>query len=252
MYNADLDSEIDPRFGRCKYFLLIDVDNNEIKDFTAEENQGTIQGQGAGIRAAQQAGDHNPDIIITGALGPNASKIIDDLKIAAYKGSGRINEAIDKLNKGELVKLNEISEAHTRLQGKNTDSESETNTENQGERIYFPLLTEKGMESEISYHFGHAPFFGVYDVVTKELSIINNTLDHVDPNKSPIDQIIETVNPTTIFAQGIGSRAVNIIKEKGLRLKTGNFKTVQEVVNNLDKLEDHDSDCGHEVKRYYV
>ena len=102
------------------------------------------------------------------------------------------------------------------------------------------------MKSEISYHFGHAPFFGLYDVVTKELSIVKNTLDHVDPNKSPIDQIIEAVNPTTIFAHGIGGRAVNIIEEKGLSLKTGNFKTVQEVIDNLNNLEVQDKDCGHE------
>jgi len=240
----EIDSEIDQRFGRCKYFVIVETENNEITNVSSVENQGAIQGHGAGIRAGQQVGELGAEAIITGSLGPNASKVIDKLSIAAYKSSGLIKDSIEKLNNNKLTKLNEIGEPHGKLTEENNNDESKPETH--GERIYFPLLNNNGLDSEISYHFGHAPFFGLYDVKTKEFTVIENTLDHVDPNKSPIDQIIEAVNPTTIFAHGIGGRAVNIIKEKGLNLKTGNFKTVQEVVDNLDKLEDQDSDCGHE------
>jgi predicted Fe-Mo cluster-binding NifX family protein len=130
---------------------------------------------------------------------------------------------------------------------KNVESHSglsETKQEKH-DRVYFPLLDDNGMQSKISEHFGHAPFFGLYDLETKKLTITGNTLDHSNPNKSPIDQIVDAVNPTIIFAQGIGGRAVKIIKEKGLGLKTGNYSTVQEVIDNFDKLSDQTKDCGH-------
>lgn len=113
------------------------------------------------------------------------------------------------------------------------------------ELIFFPLLNNDGKNSKISPHFGHAPFFGLYDVEKDELSIIKNDLDHTDPNKSPIDQIQEAVNPTTIFASGIGERAINIIKTKDLNLKTGNYSTVIEVINNLNNLNVLNESCGH-------
>jgi predicted Fe-Mo cluster-binding NifX family protein len=97
--------------------------------------------------------------------------------------------------------------------------------------------------SEISHHFGHAPFFGIYE--NGKLSIVPNKLDHADPTKSPIDQIEEAVHPTMIFAQGIGARAVQIIAQKGLKLRTGDYRTVGEAISNLDKLSVLDKDCGH-------
>ena len=80
---------------------------------------------------------------------------------------------------------------------------------------------------------------------TKKFTITKNDLNHTDPSKSPIDQIEEAVNPTTIFAKGIGGRAIRLIQEKGLGLKTGTYDTVREVVENFDKLEDQTQDCGH-------
>ena len=44
-----IESLIDQRFGRCKYFLIVDVEDNEVKDVKAVENQGAIQGHGAGF-----------------------------------------------------------------------------------------------------------------------------------------------------------------------------------------------------------
>lgn len=113
------------------------------------------------------------------------------------------------------------------------------------ERIFIPLLDNNGENSKISPHFGHAPFFGVYDTAEGSLQIIPNDLDHVDQNKSPIEQIEESANPTVIFALGIGQRAIDIIAEKDLALRTGPYKTAGDVIANLERLEVLDSDCGH-------
>ena len=226
-----LDDDIDQRFGRCKYFIIADTEN-KVK---AVENQGAIQGHGAGIKASQQIGELGVEAVITGNLGPNATDVLNQLGIKAYHSSGTVKDAIDAFKNNKLKEINEIGPQHPGIVQK----------ENKGEKIFFPLLDNKGMDSKISPHFGHAPFFGMYDTEIKGLTITENDLDHTDPAKSPIDQIEDAVNPTTIFAKGIGGRAIQLIAEKGITLKTGDYDTVKEVIENLDKLEKLTEGCGH-------
>ena len=231
-----IESLIDQRFGRCKYFLIVELENDKIKEITAMENEGALQGHGAGIKAAQQIGDLKIDTIITGNLGPNSTTILSKLGIKAFHASGIAKDAVTKFLKNELKQIDDIAQPHS-----NTNNIAETKSE----RIFFPLLDNNGLDSKISQHFGHAPFFGLYDVEKKELKIIENKLNHTDPTKSPIDQIQDAVNPTTIFSKDIGGRAIEIIAQKGLSLKTGDYTTLKEAINNLDKLENQTTSCGH-------
>lgn len=237
-----VDSNIDQRFGRCKFFIIADTD--DIENAKAIENPGAVQGHGAGIMAAEEVGKTGAEAVITGEVGPNSSRVLEQLGIKSYHASGKVRDAIDSFSQGNLEAIGGVAEAHSGLKNNTKDTPSVTKKEG-GERIFFPLLADNGEESEISLHFGHAPFFGLYDTEKKELNVIKNELDHTDPAKSPIDQIQEKVNPTTIFAQDIGGRAVNIIKEKGLHLKTGKYKKVKDVLENLDDLEDLTEGCGH-------
>ena len=227
---------IDQRFGRCKYFIIVEVENNEIKTTNAVENQGALQGHGAGLKAAEQIGKLKVDTVITGDLGPNATNILKQLGIKSYHAGGKANDAVNDYLNNNLKEINEIATPH------NTNSQIQNNN---SEKIFFPLLDNNGEDSKISEHFGHAPFFGLYNVEQKTLDITKNDLDHTDPDQSPIDQIQKAVNPTTIFAKGIGGRAIDLIKEKGLKLKTGNYSTVKEVINNLDNLSSQSTSCGH-------
>ncbi len=233
-----IESSVDQRFGRCKYFLIVELENKEIKDIKAVENQGAAQGHGAGIRAAQQLGELKIDKVLTGDLGPNATNVLKQLGIESYHVSGSAKDALDKFNNDELEEINKVSAPHPET--------LEGNAEIRTERIFFPLLENKGKDSKISTHFGHAPFFGLYDVEKDELEIIENNLDHTDPTKSPIEQIQETMSPTTIFAKEIGGRAIGIIAQKGMGLKTASYETVGEVIENIDKLEDQTKSCGQE------
>ena len=231
-----VESKIDQRFGRCKYFVIVDTD--DISKIETIENPGAIEAHGAGIKAAQQLGESNVKAVITGQLGPNAIAVLDQLGIKAYHASGIVKTAISNFVEGKLDEISKTADPHPEILHK----------QKSGERIFFPLLDNNGENSKISPHFGHAPFFGIYDVEKKELKIIDNNLDHTDPAKSPIDQIEEAVDPTTFFAKGIGGRAIQLIAEKGMTLKTGPFDTVKEVIENWDKLEDQTQSCGHEYR----
>ena len=130
------DDKVDMRFGRCRYFVLVETQDNRIVNISSFDNQGAIQGHGAGIKAAQQVGDLKPDAIITGNLGPKASDAISQLGIEVYQGSGRIEDAVIKLLEEKLEKLKEISEPHSGIA---------VNKKARDERVYFPLLENKYM-----------------------------------------------------------------------------------------------------------
>ncbi len=113
------------------------------------------------------------------------------------------------------------------------------------EVILFPLIDNNGLDSKISLHFGHAPFLGIYNTERKELKVVDNKLDHGNTQKSPIKQIKEKYNPAIIFAREMGRRAISEISNLDIQLKTGNFVSIKEAINNLNELEDLTQSCDH-------
>lgn len=66
---ADLDSLVDPRFGRAASFVIIDTKTEE---WSAYPNPALDVSGGAGVQAAQFIASHRAQAIISGAFGPNA------------------------------------------------------------------------------------------------------------------------------------------------------------------------------------
>jgi len=98
--NNDLESEVDPRFGRCSYFLIIDTDT---MDFEPISNESAMASGGAGIQAAQKIAKEGVEAVVTGNMGPNAFQTLNAAEIKIFTGaSGKIKEAIEKYKKGEL------------------------------------------------------------------------------------------------------------------------------------------------------
>jgi predicted Fe-Mo cluster-binding NifX family protein len=95
-----LESEIDPRFGRCSYFLIIDINT---MSFESISNESAMASGGAGIQAAQTIAKSGVDVVVTGNMGPNAFQTLNAAGIKVFTGaSGTIEEAIEKYKKGEL------------------------------------------------------------------------------------------------------------------------------------------------------
>ena len=95
-----LESDIDPRFGRCNYFLIVDTDT---MNFDSISNESAQASGGAGIQAAQTITKTGVEIVVTGNMGPNAFQTLTAAGIKVYTGaSGTIIEAIEKYKKGEL------------------------------------------------------------------------------------------------------------------------------------------------------
>lgn len=96
----DLDANVDQRFGRCKYFLVVDVESME---FEVLSNENATASGGAGIQAAQTIAKAGVQAVVTGNVGPNAFQTLKAADIKVFTGiSGTIRESVEKYKKGEL------------------------------------------------------------------------------------------------------------------------------------------------------
>jgi predicted Fe-Mo cluster-binding NifX family protein len=95
-----LDAALDPRLGRCQYFLIVDTESME---FEAIENPAITAPGGAGIQAAQLIAEKGAEAVITGGCGPNAFQVLSAAGIPVFVGaSGSAREAIESYKRGEL------------------------------------------------------------------------------------------------------------------------------------------------------
>ena len=96
----DLDSQVDPRFGRCAYFIIVETDD---MGFEAFENGSIALGGGAGIQAAQFVASKGAKAVITGNVGPNAVQTLSAAGVETFVGqSGTVREAMERYTKGEI------------------------------------------------------------------------------------------------------------------------------------------------------
>jgi len=100
-------AQVDPRFGRCQYFVIVDPDTME---FEGIENSSAAAGGGAGIATAQLIVGKGVEAVLTGNCGPNAFNVLKAAKISVMTGvSGSVQEAVASYKAG---KYNAISEAN--------------------------------------------------------------------------------------------------------------------------------------------
>ncbi len=98
---TDLDSEVDPRFGRAAYVLIIDSETLECEVLDNKQNINALKG--AGIQAAKMVSDNGAEVLITGFCGPNAFKALKAGKIGvASNSSGSVRDAVRSYLNGEL------------------------------------------------------------------------------------------------------------------------------------------------------
>ncbi|MBW1859685.1 MAG: NifB/NifX family molybdenum-iron cluster-binding protein [Deltaproteobacteria bacterium] len=100
-----LDSAVDPRFGRCQFFVIVNLDN---MDFEAVPNASNTLEGGAGIQAAKVMVDRGAEIILTGYIGPNAEQVLSTAGLNAITGvSGTVREVAQRYREGKLKPVGE-------------------------------------------------------------------------------------------------------------------------------------------------
>jgi len=103
----DMDANVDPRLGRCSYFIVVD---SETMEFEAISNESAAAAGGAGIQTAQMMARTGVEVVITGNAGPNAFQTLQAAGIKVITGaSGSVREAVEKYMSGELKEIDEAN-----------------------------------------------------------------------------------------------------------------------------------------------
>lgn len=95
-----LDAAVEPRFGRCPFFVIVDADTMQFEDVP---NTSQYASSGAGIQAAQAIASKGALVVLTGNVGPNAYQALSSAGIQTITGvTGTVREAVTRYKKGEL------------------------------------------------------------------------------------------------------------------------------------------------------
>lgn len=98
---TNLDSEVDPRFGRAAYIIIVDSETFAFEVVDNQENVNALKG--AGIQAARAVSEKGAEVLLTGFCGPNAFKAMNAAKIGvANDASGSVREAVQTYLDGKL------------------------------------------------------------------------------------------------------------------------------------------------------
>ena len=96
----EMNSLVDQRFGRTRYFIIID---SETGTFTVHDNSQNLNApQGAGIQAAKNVLDFGAEAVISGNVGPKAFAALKAADITIYtRASGTVQEALEAFRAGK-------------------------------------------------------------------------------------------------------------------------------------------------------
>jgi predicted Fe-Mo cluster-binding NifX family protein len=100
---AGLKAPIDPRFGRCAFFVVVDTDTMAAESVS---NPSADAVSGAGIQAAQMVARLGVSVLVTGKIGPNAIQSLSAAGIEIYQHQGKtVKDVVEAFNKGELAEI---------------------------------------------------------------------------------------------------------------------------------------------------
>lgn len=100
----EAESLVDPRFGRSRYFRVVDCENGQ--QMVVDNESGRSAAQGAGIQAARTLADLQVQAVITGHVGPKAWAALQAARIQVYGVSeGTVEQAMKAFMARQLLPL---------------------------------------------------------------------------------------------------------------------------------------------------
>jgi len=96
-----LDSVVSPHFGRCPYFVLVDMDGREVEAVEAVENP--YYGHHQPGQVPKFIKEHGADVMLTGGMGRRAIGFFEQYGIQAVTGAaGRVRHSLERYLGGSL------------------------------------------------------------------------------------------------------------------------------------------------------
>ena len=102
-FDANIDAQFSPRFGRCANFIVIDTESREWEAFP---NPAASAGGGAGPQAVQSIAKQDVEAVVSGRYGPNAYTALKAAGIKTFVASGgTVSEVLDQYLAGKLEQV---------------------------------------------------------------------------------------------------------------------------------------------------
>ncbi len=96
-----LDSDVDPRFGRASYIVVVDTDTMESEALDNSVNVNAFQG--AGIQAATMVAERGAEVLCTGYCGPKAFQTLQAAGVKVVSDvTGTVREAAEMMKSGNV------------------------------------------------------------------------------------------------------------------------------------------------------
>ena len=101
-----LNSQIDSRFGRCNYFIILDPEKTNFKPI---KNELTEDSEKAGVLAVQVLVDNKVKHVITGNVGPRAMQALKNAGIeVSIERHITIKAAIENFRSGKIIQRKDL------------------------------------------------------------------------------------------------------------------------------------------------
>lgn len=96
----ELNGPVDPRFGRCRYFIIYDTEKESYETVPNTNKDGV---GGVGVQSGQLMSEKTVQVVLTGNVGPNAYKTLEAGNIKVVTGAeGTVEEALNRYREGNL------------------------------------------------------------------------------------------------------------------------------------------------------
>jgi predicted Fe-Mo cluster-binding NifX family protein len=96
-----LDSVVSPHFGRCPYFVLVDLDNHDVKEVREVDNPYYAQHQPGQVPAFINSLEAN--VMLTGGMGGRAIMLFQQFGIEGVTGAyGTVRQSLERYLGGQL------------------------------------------------------------------------------------------------------------------------------------------------------
>jgi predicted Fe-Mo cluster-binding NifX family protein len=121
-------------------------------------------------------------------------------------------------------------------------------------RIVVPVSDDRGIDAQLSQHFGRAPFFAIIDLDEEGHVIgqgtIANTSEHFGGVGLPPDRILQ-LKPKALITYGLGPKALRVFQNAGVAVLRTEANTVREVVRayNNNELQELTHGC-HQARHH--
>jgi predicted Fe-Mo cluster-binding NifX family protein len=116
-------------------------------------------------------------------------------------------------------------------------------------RILIPTEDQNGLTSQVSQHFGRAPYFAVVDFINGKfanIQTIANTGEHQGGSGHPHENLL-ALNPSAIIAHSMGPGGIQSFRKERVIVLKANSNTVKEIITAFEQgqLVELTDSCSH-------